>query len=56
MNKKSYNPFEVAQKQFDRAADLLELDKASRDLLRNPLREYHQMQFLEDISVFHLVE
>ncbi|MBL7128910.1 MAG: Glu/Leu/Phe/Val dehydrogenase [Ignavibacteria bacterium] len=41
MNKKSYNPFEVAQKQFDRAADLLELDKASRDLLRNPLREYH---------------
>jgi glutamate dehydrogenase (NAD(P)+) len=41
MNKKSYNPFEVAQRQFDRAADLLELDKASRDLLRNPLREYH---------------
>ena len=41
MDNKSYNPFEVAQKQFDRAADLLELDKASRDLLRNPLREYH---------------
>lgn len=28
MNKKTYNPFETAQKQFDRAADLLELDQA----------------------------
>ena len=41
MNKKSYNAFEVAQKQFDRAADLLELNEATRELLRNPLREYH---------------
>lgn len=41
MNKKTYNPFETAQKQFDRAADLLELDQATRDLLRNPLREFH---------------
>jgi glutamate dehydrogenase len=41
MNKKTYNPFETAQKQFDRAAELLELDQATRDLLRNPLREFH---------------
>jgi glutamate dehydrogenase (NAD(P)+) len=41
MNKKSYNPFETAQAQFDQAAELLELDKATRDLLRYPLREYH---------------
>jgi len=41
MNKKSYNPFKVAQKQFDHAADLLELNEATRELLRNPLREYH---------------
>ena len=41
MNKKTYNPFDTAQKQFDRAADLLELDQATRDLLRNPLREFH---------------
>jgi len=41
MNKKTYNPFETAQEQFDRAADLLELDQATRDLLRNPLREFH---------------
>jgi len=41
MNKKTYNPFETAQKQFDRAANLLELDQATRDLLRNPLREFH---------------
>lgn len=41
MKNSAYNPFETAQKQFDRAADLLELDQATRDLLRNPLREYH---------------
>jgi glutamate dehydrogenase (NAD(P)+) len=41
MSKISYNPFETAQKQFDRAADLLDLDQAARDLLRQPLREYH---------------
>ena len=41
MNNSSYNPFEMAQKQFDRAADMLELDQGTRELLRNPLREYH---------------
>ncbi|UCH64783.1 MAG: Glu/Leu/Phe/Val dehydrogenase [Ignavibacterium sp.] len=41
MNKKSYNPFETAQAKFDQAAELLELDKATRELLRYPLREYH---------------
>lgn len=41
MNSKHYNPFETAQKQFDHAADLLELDAATRELLRNPIREYH---------------
>ena len=41
MANKSYNPFETAQAQFDKVADLLELDKATRDLLRYPLREYH---------------
>jgi glutamate dehydrogenase (NAD(P)+) len=41
MNKKSYNPFETAQAQFDQAAELLELDQTTRDLLRYPLREYH---------------
>lgn len=36
-----YNAYQVAQEQFDRAAELLELDQAARDLLRRPLREYH---------------
>ena len=36
-----YNPFKTAQKQFDKAADLLELNQATRDFLRNPMREYH---------------
>ena len=37
---RAYNPFETAQKQFDRVADMLDLNSASRELLRNPLREY----------------
>ncbi|MFC2097657.1 Glu/Leu/Phe/Val dehydrogenase [Bacteroidota bacterium] len=41
MENQNYNPFKTAQKQFDHAADLLNLDEATRELLRNPLREYH---------------
>jgi len=40
MDTKSYNPFSTAQGQFDRAAELLELDQATRDFLRFPMREY----------------
>lgn len=40
MNKKPFNSFEMAQEQFDNVADLLDLEQAARDLLRNPLREY----------------
>jgi glutamate dehydrogenase len=41
MATKGFNAFEMAQKQFDAVADLLELDQPTRDLLRTPLREYH---------------
>src|SRR5512139_305300 len=41
MAEKGFNAFEMAQKQFDTVADLLELDQPTRDLLRQPLREYH---------------
>ncbi len=41
MTKEAFNPFRMAQTQFDHVADLLELDGATRDLLRNPMREYH---------------
>ena len=37
---KGVNPFEVAQAQFDKVAAILELDPATRDLLRFPLREH----------------
>ncbi|NMB76053.1 MAG: Glu/Leu/Phe/Val dehydrogenase [Myxococcales bacterium] len=37
---KGFNPFEMAQKQFDKVADLLELDTGTREILRNPMREY----------------
>ncbi len=41
MADKSFNAFKMAQQQFDHVADKLELDQATKDLLRNPLREYH---------------
>jgi len=40
MATKSFNSFEMAQTQFDAVADLLELDSGTKELLRNPLREY----------------
>jgi glutamate dehydrogenase (NAD(P)+) len=40
VSKKAFNPFEMAQAQFDKVADIINLDTASRELLRNPLREY----------------
>ncbi len=40
MAKSSYNPFVTAQAQFDKVAEFLELDAATRELLRQPLREY----------------
>jgi glutamate dehydrogenase len=38
---KSFNAFEMAQAQFDKVADMLNLDQGTRDLLRFPIREYH---------------
>lgn len=37
---RAYNSFEMAQSQFDRIADMLELEAGTRALLREPLREY----------------
>ncbi len=37
----SFNPYEMARAQFDKIADLLDLDAPARELLRTPLREYH---------------
>jgi glutamate dehydrogenase (NAD(P)+) len=41
MADKSFNAFKMAQQQFDNVADKLGLDQATKDLLRNPLREFH---------------
>ncbi|MBP7746189.1 MAG: Glu/Leu/Phe/Val dehydrogenase [Phycisphaerae bacterium] len=41
MSSKPFNPFQMAQAQFDKVADQLGLDQATKDLLRYPLREYH---------------
>ena len=41
MDDKSFNPFAMAQAQFDRVADILDLDEGTREFLRNPNREYH---------------
>jgi glutamate dehydrogenase (NAD(P)+) len=48
MSSRSFNPFAMAQAQFDKVADILELDSATRELLRNPIREY---QFLIPIRL-----
>ena len=37
---KVFNSFQIAQTQFDKVAEYLGLDSATRDLLRYPLREY----------------
>ena len=36
-----YNAFEMARAQFDKIADMLELDGGARSFLRTPMREYH---------------
>ena len=41
MSTTSYNPYEIAQQQFDKVAEKIGLDNATRELLRQPLREYH---------------
>jgi glutamate dehydrogenase (NAD(P)+) len=41
MSSKPFNAFQMAQAQFDKVADQLGLDQATKDLLRQPLREYH---------------
>ena len=33
------NPFAIAQQQFDRAADMLNLDAGTREVLRRPVVE-----------------
>jgi glutamate dehydrogenase (NAD(P)+) len=37
----NFNPFEMAQRQFDGVAEKLGLDNGTREFLRVPLREYH---------------
>jgi glutamate dehydrogenase (NAD(P)+) len=41
MAKSAFNPFAMAQAQFDSVAEKIELDAGTRELLRNPMREYH---------------
>jgi len=41
VSEKGFNAFKMAQSQFDAIADKLELDQSVRELLREPLREYH---------------
>ncbi len=40
MKGQAFNPFHMAQAQFDKVADKLDLDVGTRDLLRFPIREY----------------
>ena len=38
---KAFNSFQIAQAQFDKVAEYLGLDPATRELLRYPMREFH---------------
>src|SRR5687768_13360643 len=40
LDRDASNPYAAARLQFDRVADRLGLDRATRDLLRSPLREF----------------
>ena len=49
------NLFEIAQRQFDKAADVLKLSPAIRGLLREPMKELHfnrygKMEFLHRLA------
>jgi glutamate dehydrogenase (NAD(P)+) len=41
MSDNSFSAFQMAQTQFDKVAERLNLDTATKELLRVPLREYH---------------
>ena len=41
MTDSSYNPYQNAQAQFDRVAEMIGLDSATRQFLRQPMKEYH---------------
>ena len=41
MSKGNYNAFLHAQAQFDKVAEIIGLDEATKELLRQPIREYH---------------
>src|SRR4030066_2493151 len=41
MAAKNFNAFAMAQAQFDHVAEILNLDTATREILRFPLREYN---------------
>ena len=37
----AFNPYEMARAQFDKIADMIELEDATRQFLRTPMREFH---------------
>jgi len=41
MVQKGFNAYKMAQEQFEKVAEMLELDQTTRDLLKTPMREYH---------------
>jgi len=41
MSANGYNPFENAQAQFDKVAEMLNVEPGTRALLREPLQEMH---------------
>lgn len=41
MKSLAYNPYQTAQEQFDKVADMIGLEQPMKEFLRQPMREYH---------------
>lgn len=41
MKSLTYNPYQTAQEQFDKVADMIGLEQPLKEYLRQPMREYH---------------
>ena len=48
----AFNPFVMAQQQFDHAANLLGLEQSVQNLLRSPMREFLHVDDLARAVVF----
>ena len=55
---KGFNAYKMAQEQFEKVAEQLELDQTTRNLLKVPMREYHfliPVVTIKNITIFFIM-